>query len=166
MLKEQLNILNLYKKDLNQELTFKQIKEKTKQKSNNQVQTALKYLQEKQILNKKLIGNVALYFINLSTLTIAYLNLINELEIDKSKATEKSDLDIAIITQTKEIIPSLETIKRRELIQLDYHIFTKEEFLEMLNQEEENLGKQIQKNSIIYSGFNEYIVLDICGKNL
>ena len=88
MLKEQLNILNLYKKDLNQELTFKQIKEKTKQKSNNQVQTALKYLQEKQILNKKLIGNVALYFINLSTLTIAYLNL--ERDLFSLKASQKA----------------------------------------------------------------------------
>ena len=43
----------------------------------------------------------------------------------------------------KEIAPYLETIKRREIIPIDCHIFTRTEFLEMLKVDYENLGKQI-----------------------
>lgn len=78
----------------------------------------------------------------------------------KGKATEKSDLDIAVIVESestgKEIAPFLETLKRREIKPIDYHIFTKGEFLEMLRSDYENVGKQIYKNSIIYHGFIEY----------
>src|SRR3989338_10092430 len=45
----------------------------------------------------------------------------------KNKATKKSDLDIAVIVDSeptkKEIAPLLETVKRRELRPIDYHIF-------------------------------------------
>ena len=78
----------------------------------------------------------------------------------KNKAVEKSDLDIAIIVESehikKEITPFLETIKRREINSIDYHIFTRAEFLEMLKSDVENLGKQIHKNNLIYCGFIEY----------
>ena len=50
----------------------------------------------------------------------------------KNKATEKSDLDMAVIVETeqtkKEITPLLETVKRREIKPIDYHIFTRKEF--------------------------------------
>ncbi len=78
----------------------------------------------------------------------------------KGNATEKSDLDVAVIVeseQTKnEITPFLETIKRREMKTIDYHVFTRSDFLEMLNADIENVGKQIYKNSLIYYGFIEY----------
>ena len=78
----------------------------------------------------------------------------------KNKATEKSDLDIAVIVDVeqtkKEITPLLETVKRREIKPIDYHIFTRSEFLEMLKTDYENIGKQIYKNNIIYYGFIEY----------
>ena len=78
----------------------------------------------------------------------------------KNKATKKSDLDIAVIVDSeptkKEIAPLLETVKRRELRPIDYHIFTREEFLEMLMADYENVGKQIYKNNIIYYGYIEY----------
>ena len=69
-------------------------------------------------------------------------------------------MDIAIIVESeqtkKDIAPILETIKRREITSVDYHIFIKNEFLQMLNDEMENVGKQIYKNSIIYYGFIDY----------
>lgn len=78
----------------------------------------------------------------------------------KRKATEQSDLDMAIILESeqtkKDIVPLLETVKRREIIPIDYHIFTRSEFLEMLHTEYENVGKQIYKSNIIYYGFIEY----------
>ena len=78
----------------------------------------------------------------------------------KNEATKKSDLDIAVIVESeqtkKEIAPFLETIKRREIIPIDYHIFTRNEFLEMLQADSENVGKQIFKSSIVYYGYIPY----------
>jgi len=56
----------------------------------------------------------------------------------------------------KEITPFLETIKRREVIPIDYHIFTRNEFLEMLQADSENVGKQIFKSNIVYYGYIPY----------
>ena len=78
----------------------------------------------------------------------------------KGKSTEKSDLDIAVIAESeetkKEITLYLETIKRRKIKSIDYHVFTRNEFLEMLKADYENVGKQIYKNNIVYYGFIEY----------
>ena len=191
--KQQLNILSVFKKDLFASLTFKQIKEESKQKSNNIVQIAIKKFKEQNLVNTQVTGDVTTYSLNLrNNLMVSYLNLINDLELQKrkfpkeilleiqkkiskatnlfiltvfgsyakNKATEKSDLDIAVIVESeetkKEIVPFLETVKRREIKPLDYHIFTRKEFLEMLKADIENVGKQIYKNSIIYYGFIEY----------
>ena len=191
--KQQLAILGVFKKDLSVSLTFKQIKEESRQKSNNIVQIALKKFKEQDLVNTKATGDVTTYSLNLdNNLTLSYLNIINDLEIHKrkfpkeilaeiqkkilkqinffilivfgsyakNKATEKSDLDIAVIVESeqtkKEITPLLETVKRREIKPIDYHVFTENEFLEMLRAESENVGKQIYKNSIIYYGFIEY----------
>jgi predicted nucleotidyltransferase len=76
------------------------------------------------------------------------------------QATPKSDLDIVLIVDSpaakKEVIPYIETIKRREITPLDYHVFTRQEFLEMLSDDEENLGKQIYAKSKIYYGLIPY----------
>ena len=191
--KQQLVIFGVFKKDLFASLTFKQIKEESGQKSNNIVQIALKEFKEQDVVKTEITGDVTTYSLNPNNnLTLSYLNLINDLEIQKkkfpreilsdiqkriskqtdffilivfgsyakNKATEKSDLDIAVIVESeqieKEITPFLETVKRREIKPIDYHVFTENEFLEMLKAESENVGKQIYKNSIIYYGFIEY----------
>lgn len=191
--REQLNILSVLKKDIFTSLTFKQIKQQSRQKSNNLVQIALKEFQKQSIVKTKETGDVTVYSLNLNNnLTLSYLNLINESEISKSKiptnildniqnrifkhteffilivfgsyakneATKKSDLDIAVIVESeqtkKEIAPFLETIKRREVISIDYHIFTRVEFLEMLRTDFENVGKRIFKSSIVYYGYIPY----------
>ena len=191
--KQQLAILGVFKKDLFASLTFKQIKEESKQKSNNIVQIALREFKEQNLVKTKITGDVTTYSLNLANnATLSYLNLINDLDLQKrkfpkeilsevqkkiskqtdffiliifgsyakNKATEKSDLDLAVIIESeqtkKEIAPLLETVKRREIKPIDYNIFTRDEFLEMLKAESENVGKQIYKNSIIYYGFIEY----------
>ena len=191
--KQQLVLLGVFKKDLFASLTFKQIKEESKQKSNNIVQIALKQFKEQDLVRTEVTGDVTTYSLKLdNNVTLSYLNIINELELQKrkfpkeilseiqkriskqtnffiliifgsyakNKATEKSDLDVAVIIESeqtkKEITPLLETVKRREIKPIDYHIFTRNEFLEMLKAEAENVGKQIYKNSFIYYGFIQY----------
>ncbi|MFH0701194.1 MAG: nucleotidyltransferase domain-containing protein [Candidatus Woesearchaeota archaeon] len=194
--KEQLNLLRVFREDIFSSFTFKQIKEQSKQKSNNIIQIALKEFKKQNLLENKITGNVTTYSLNLKhNLTLSYLNVINETEINrikfpkeilleiqkriirkteffilmvfgsyaKNKATEKSDLDIAIMVESeltkKEITPFLETIKRREIISIDYNIFTRSEFLEMLKSDMENIGKQIYKNNLICYGYIEYCQL-------
>ncbi len=200
--KEQLNIISVFKKDIFTSLTFKQIKQQSRQKSNNMVQIALKEFQNQGLVITGQVGDVTTYLLNFdNNLTLSYLNLTNESEISKSKipksilediknrifkhteffilivfgsyakneATKKSDLDIAVIVESehtkKEIIPFLETIKRREAIQIDYHIFTRIEFLEMIKADFENVGKQIFKSNIVYYGYIPYCNLIKMTKN-
>ena len=191
--KQQLIILGVFRKDLFARLTFKQIKEGSKQKSNNIVQVALKQFKEQELVRTEVTGDVTTYSLNFdNNVTLSYLNLINDLDIRKrkfpketlseiqkriskqtnffilivfgsyakNKATEKSDIDIAVIIESepmrKEIAPILETVKRREIQRIDYHIFTRDEFLEMVRADTENVGKQIYKNNIITYGYIEY----------
>lgn len=194
--KKQIEILGLFRNDIFVELTFKQIKEQSKQKSNNVLQIALKEFQKDDLIKIKRIGDVSAYSLNLdSPLAISYLNLVNQelvikkkLPIEtleeikkrifshteffilivfgsyaKDKATERSDLDIAVIVESeetkKEIKPFLETVKRRCVFSIDYHTFTRKEFLNMLHAEYENLGKQIKKTGFVYYGFIPYLNL-------
>lgn len=191
--KEQFNILSVFHPDIFLKVTFKQIKVKSLQKSNNVVQIALKEFLKQKIMKTENIGDISIYSLNLdNNLTLYYLTLINENELlkrkfpktilediqkkifkhtpffvlivfgsyAKNKSVKSSDLDIAMIVESnetkKEIIPFLETVKRREVINVDYHVFSRNEFLEMLNSDIENLGKQIYKNNLIYYGFIEY----------
>ncbi len=195
--KNQVKILKVFKTDIFKELTFKEIKQKSKQKSNNIPLIALKEFKELNLVESKKTADVTTYTLNLSNnLTLAYLNLINEIDVLNNKTipkkimqelqdritkhtgfftllifgsyaketqTKKSDLDIAVIVDNeetkKEITPFIETIKRRELIKIDYYVFTEKEFLEMLNNEEQNVGKEIYRANLIYYGLIEYYIL-------
>jgi len=190
--KKQLGILGVFKKDLFAELTFSQIKAQSRQKSNNVTQLAIKEFKKQGLIHQKKTGDVSTYCLNLnSTLTLAYLNLINEEEIRqkpleaikaiqdriptefyillvfgshaKGTATKKSDLDMAIIIESKQakknILPALETVKRRETTKIDYHVFTRKEYLEMLKADYENLGKQVYKDNLVYYGYIAYCKL-------
>ncbi|MEK6943291.1 MAG: nucleotidyltransferase domain-containing protein [Nanoarchaeota archaeon] len=191
--KKQLDILSAFKKDIFADLTFKQIKQQSRQKSNNIVQIALKEFKRQNLIETKKVGDVTVYSLSIAnSLTMSYLNLINEIEIEKSgvpkkiledvknrifkhteffilivfgsyakgKASLKSDLDIAVVAESehakKEMSVYLETAKRREIVPIDYSIFTRMEFLEMLKADFENVGKQIFKSSIVYYGYIPY----------
>ena len=195
--KNQIKILRVFKEDIFKELTFSEIKKKSKQKSNNIPSIALKQFKDLNLVKSKKTADITTYSLNLNNnLTLAYLNLINDLDVLQNKiipknimqeiqdrisrytnffillvfgsyakgaATKKSDLDIAIIVESenskKEITPFIETIKRREILKIDYYLFTEREFLEMLTSEQQNVGKEIYRNSLIYSGLIEYYKL-------
>lgn len=77
------------------------------------------------------------------------------------KQNEKSDLDIAVIIDSKEtkIAAYIETVARRNITTIDYHIITKDDFKEMLLKEEENLGKQIFRKHVLIWGNEQYYEL-------
>jgi predicted nucleotidyltransferase len=70
----------------------------------------------------------------------------------EGKETKKSDLDIAIIIEDerhkKKIQTSLRNSELKSLIPLDCHVLTRNEFIEMLTNDEENLGKQIARKHL------------------
>ncbi len=77
---------------------------------------------------------------------------------------KKSDLDIAIIIESKkkehEVKTAINSIAKISLIELDCHVITKEEFLEMLKASYENLGKQIaRKNLPIHNNYIFYAII-------
>jgi predicted nucleotidyltransferase len=193
---EQINILSVFAREPFKRVTFRQVKELSRQKSNNVTQIALKSFENEGIVRMEKTGNVKSYSLDLDNgLALSYLNLIGEIELQgrnlpkgivkaleemqdrisrrteffillvfgsyaDGKATARSDLDVAVIVENqemrKEITPYLETVKRRTLTKVDYHILTREEFLEMLASEQENLGKQIYTKSVIIRGRIEY----------
>ena len=195
--KNQIKILKVFKEDIFKELTFKEIKQKSRQKSNNIPLIALNEFKRLNLIKSRKTANVTTYSLNLdNNLTLAYLNLINELVLFENKtipqkimqeiqeriskytdfftllifggyakgtATKKSDLDIALIVESeeskKEIHPFVETIKRRELLKIDYYIFTEKEFLEMLTNDQQNVGKEIYRESLVYYGSINYYKL-------
>ena len=77
--KRQLTIFSVFKRDIFASLTFKQIKEESKQKSNNVVQIALKEFKEQDLVRTKVTGDVTTYSLNFdNNITLSYLNLIND----------------------------------------------------------------------------------------
>lgn len=68
----------------------------------------------------------------------------------KNKQTKSSDLDILIIVENKiaSLDAVLESIKRKELIKIDFHVVTEQELRKMIMNKEENLGKEILKNNL------------------
>ncbi len=79
------------------------------------------------------------------------------------KATASSDVDIAIIIENddvkKNVSPELQIIRRKSLPPADFQIFTRAEFLEMLQIEEENVGKEIVRKNLIFHGAESYFKL-------
>jgi predicted nucleotidyltransferase len=74
----------------------------------------------------------------------------------KKTKTERSDIDICIISdnkeKTKELISKLELLP----LKLEIHNFTSAEFESMLWTKEDNVGKEIVKNNIILFGIENY----------
>lgn len=84
------------------------------------------------------------------------------------KRHSDNDLDVAIIIESKDIKikPYIEKVVRKEIIKIDYHIITKDDFKEMLLREEENLGKEIyRKHKIIWGGNSYYELIREVGEN-
>ncbi len=80
-----------------------------------------------------------------------------------------SDLDVAIVVESedvkKRIVPVVKSVKRKSLIEIHDLVFTREEFLEMLCVDEENVGKEIaRKNYVFYGLVNFYKLISKEGR--
>lgn len=66
--------------------------------------------------------------------------------------TKSSDLDVAIIIENKykekDLKVAINSASKKSLLDIDCHIITQEEFLEMLKVDYENLGKQIARKNL------------------
>lgn len=83
---------------------------------------------------------------------IEFLSIVVFGSYAEGKQKEKSDLDIAIFVNSAEDKKSCElAMKSAELksvLQIDAHVITKDEMLQMLKDKHENLGKQIARKHL------------------
>ena len=182
--KKQLKVLNTFQKNKFKELTWKQVKELSKENSSSVIQDAIKAFLNEELITEEKIGTSKLYAVNhknnkLYTYFETYnkenlpkqvLKSIKELEDSLDKHTsfysivifgsfasgeqkKDSDLDIAVFIEQEDkrkiieaVFKSMET---KSLLKMDGHVITKDEFLEMLKVDYENLGKEIARKHLI-----------------
>ncbi len=105
-----------------------------------------------QIINKNIKRTTRIINEEINKVTYFYsLVIFGSYAIQEQKKT--SDLDIAIITEEqnrkKQIEVALNIAKQKSLIPIDPHVIIKREFIEMLTNDEENLGKQIARKHLV-----------------
>ena len=182
--KKQLKILNIFQNNNFKELTWKQVKELSKEKSSSVIQDAIKAFLTEELITEEKIGTSKLYAVNhknnkvytyfetynKESLPKQVLRSIKELEDSLDKHTpfysivifgsyaageqkKDSDLDLAIFIEQEDkrkiveaVFKSMET---KSFIKIDGHVITKDEFLEMLKVDYENLGKEIARKHLI-----------------
>ena len=191
---KQIKIFEAFLRKPYQELTYKEIKDYSKEKSNSIIQKAvIKFLAE-NLVKKREVGNIILYAVNLDNSAVfSYFDILikekvpnlvkNSLKIIREelsgiafvsiiifgsyaegKQKEKSDLDIAIfvnsIEEKKDCELSMKSAELKSILNIDAHIITKDEMLQMLKDKHENLGKQIAyKHLAIHNPMIFYSIL-------
>lgn len=182
--KKQLKILNIFQRNKFKELTWKQVKELSKEKSSSVIQDAIKAFLNEELITEEKIGTSKLYAVNYQNnkvypyfetynkenLPKQVLKSIKELEDSLDKHTpfysivifgsfasgeqkKDSDLDIAVFIEQEDKRKMVEAVFKsmelKSLIKVDGHAITKDEFLEMLKVDYENLGKEIARKHLI-----------------
>jgi len=198
--KEELKIIELFRKDLFKDYTIREIMNKLRKKSYNWIFTAVNKLKAYGIINIETKGKSNICSLNLNSfLTLDYLSLLEKARITnklpikniyelidsipafyftfivtgsyaEGKENKKSDLDIVVLLENKEdskkIFPILKNKGELMIPPAHIYIFTKEEFLKMLLEKEQNYGKLIFKNKIIIFGAeNYYFIINEAIKN-
>lgn len=90
--KGQLKVLEVFERDVFREHTFTEIKETSREKSSNLIQTALKELAEQKILQRSKRGNLVFYASNPENFLVEYcLGLIQQAKLQRySKEARKA----------------------------------------------------------------------------
>jgi predicted nucleotidyltransferase len=187
--KNQLEILNLYRKNIFLESSILELKKKLKKNSYQRIYEAVKELEKEEIIKIKKIGNSSICEISLSQKSISLLSQIDEQESFSIKIpniekildfkeflddivlitgsyarrtqTSKSDIDLVIITKD-------DAFKKQKLIENLTILFipkihpitiTYKDFIEMLLDKKENYGKEIFKNRLLFRNSKRYYEL-------
>ncbi len=191
---KQIKIFEAFLRKPYQELTYKEIKDYSKEKSNSIIQKAVVKFLAEDLVKKREVGNIILYAINLDNSTVfSYFDIVikekrsnlvkSSLKIIREelsniefvsivifgsyaegKQKEKSDLDIAIFVNSteekKNCELSMKSAELKSILQIDTHVITKDEMLQMLKDKHENLGKQIAyKHLAIHNPMIFYSIL-------
>ena len=176
--------MNIFQRNEFKEITWKQVKELSKEKSSSVIQDAIRAFLTEGLITEKKIGTSKLYLVNhqnnkIYTYFEAFnkenlpkqaLKTINELENSLDSHTffysivifgsyaigdqkKDSDLDIAVFIEQEDKIKIVEAVFKsmelKSLLKIHGHVITKDEFLEMLKVDYENLGKEIAKKHLI-----------------
>ena len=187
--KNEIKILNLYRKNIYLKSTIRNIMKETKSKSYQRIHESTKKLIKKNILKEEKIGNSNLITLKLSRQTIINLAYLDEqesfkipnyktiIEIQEIKdfiivvtgsyakgtQTKKSDLDLVIITpNNKDIVKIQKKVEHKTMLlipEIHLYVFTNKDFTEMIQNKEENYGKEILKNKIILKNAQNYYEL-------
>ncbi len=177
--KNELKILNLYRKNIFLKISIRKIMKKINSKSYQRVYEAVDKLNKKNILGLEKIGNTNLISLKLSRESILLLSFLDEREADKipnyskiinikeisdclilitgsyvkGNFNKKSDMDLVIIIPEKENVVSAQKLVENMTMlfvpKIHLYVLRKKDFLEMLRSKEENYGKEIVKNKII-----------------
>lgn len=191
---KQIKIFEAFLRKPYKELTYKEIKEYSKEKSNSLTQKAIRKFLAEDLVKKRNVSNILLYALNINNSNVfAYFDILikektsnlvkNSLKIVKeelsgiefisivifgsyaeAKQKEKSDLDIAFfvnsIEDKKKCELCIKSAELKSILQIDAHVFTKDEMLQMLKDRHENLGKQIAyKHLVIQNPIIFYSIL-------
>jgi predicted nucleotidyltransferase len=180
---KQLNIFQVFVRQPFAEFTRKQIKQISKEKSNNALALAIKQFIKEGVIKEKKVGKSSLISLDMDNdIVYCYIALANIQRIDKTiqrtvkiikeetgKITQfysiaifgsfaaqeqkkTSDIDIAIFVDSgnkrNQVQAGLKSAAQKSPLPIDAHIITKDEFIEMLTSDEENLGKQIARKHL------------------
>lgn len=187
--RNELRVLNLFRKELFLKTSIRDIMKKITSKSYQRVYEAVEGLIKRNVLSSVRVGNANLISINMSRETFVILAFLDEQEGNKipnyskimeikeisnylilatgsyarGNATKRSDLDLVIIVPDKENAANIQKLVENITIlfvpEIHLYVLTKKDFIEMLKDKKENYGKEIVKNKIILKNAQMYYEL-------
>jgi|SRR3989344_7025266 len=187
--KNELKILNLFRKELFLKTSIRDTMKKINSKSYQRVYESVGSLITRNILSSEKIGNTTLISLNMSRETFVILAFLDEQEekkipnysnimeikeisdylilvtgsYTKGKTTKKSDVDLVIIVPDKENIVNIQKLVENMTMlyvpEIHLHVFRKKDFIEMLKERKETYGKEIVKNHLILKNAQRYYEL-------
>src|SRR3990167_9470269 len=146
--KNELKILELFRKELFLKASIREIMKKIHSKSYQRVYDAVWGLVKKNFFVLEKIGNINLISLHLSREAILGLSFLDEKEGNK-----QSDMDLVVIVPDKEDIVSIQKlVENRTMLfvpPIHLYVFRKKDFVKMLTDKMDNYGKEIVKKKIV-----------------
>ena len=186
MNKNELKILNLFRKNVFLKLSINRVMKEIGSKSYQRVYEAVNNLVKKEILNSENIGNTKLISLKMSRNSFLNLAFLDEQENNKIPNSQKileirelaeyliivtgsyargmhnkkSDLDLVIIVPDSINVVHVQKLAENLMMlfvpEIHLYVFTKKDFIEMLTDKKENYGKEIVKNHILLKNAQRY----------
>ena len=178
--KNALKILELFRKELFLKISIRELMKKINSKSYQRVYEAVEDLAKKKVLISEKLGNTNLISLSFYREAILLLGFLDEKEATKlpnyskildikeisdyliivtgsyakGNPNKKSDMDLVIVVPDKENVVSVQKLVENQTMlfvpSIHLYVFKKKDFIEMLKSKEENYGKEIVKNRVIF----------------